>query len=124
METETGSTLADVPDAMDRQVAIFAFLRRFRADRPELEKIDYELSRLADSLHRKADAMAESCLEMIHQARSHIYAVNGFPDVLSLQHALVHATRRGVRVRAITGHLTPTHDGTPLPGPGRWHATF
>jgi phosphatidylserine/phosphatidylglycerophosphate/cardiolipin synthase-like enzyme len=43
--------------------------------------------------------------------------VNGFPLALELQHALLRALRRGVRVRVLTGHLTPTHDGTPFRGP-------
>jgi phosphatidylserine/phosphatidylglycerophosphate/cardiolipin synthase-like enzyme len=59
----------------------------------------------------------EAYLELIEHARSHIYAVNGFPYVLELQHALVRALRNGVRVRALTGHLTPMHGDTPFLGP-------
>jgi phosphatidylserine/phosphatidylglycerophosphate/cardiolipin synthase-like enzyme len=62
----------------------------------------------------------ETYLELIEQARRHIYAVNGFPHVLELQHALLGALRRGVRVRALTGHVTPMHDQTPFSGP--WSA--
>lgn len=62
----------------------------------------------------------EAYLELIDGARSHLYMVNGFPYVLELQHALLRALRRGVRVRALTGHLTPTFDGTPFSGP--WSA--
>jgi phosphatidylserine/phosphatidylglycerophosphate/cardiolipin synthase-like enzyme len=54
---------------------------------------------------------------LIEQAQSHIYAVNGFPYVLEIQHALVRALRRGVRVRALTGHLTPMHGETAFSGP-------
>ena len=59
----------------------------------------------------------EAYLDLIEQAQSHIYAVNGFPYVLELQHALVRARRRGVHVRALTGHLTPMHDQTQFSGP-------
>jgi phosphatidylserine/phosphatidylglycerophosphate/cardiolipin synthase-like enzyme len=59
----------------------------------------------------------EAYLELVERARSHVYAVNGFPCVLELQHALLRALQRGVRVRALTGHVTPTHDGTPFTGP-------
>lgn len=58
----------------------------------------------------------EAYLELVERARSHVVAVNGFPYVLELQHALLRALRRGVRVRAVTGHLTPTHDGVPFAG--------
>ena len=53
-------------------------------------------------LHRglRDASTLETYLELIETARSHIYAVNGFPLALELQHALVHALRRGVRVRA------------------------
>jgi phosphatidylserine/phosphatidylglycerophosphate/cardiolipin synthase-like enzyme len=59
----------------------------------------------------------EAYRALIDGARSHIEVVNGFPFVLELQHALVHALRRGVRVRVLTGRLTPTHDGKPFSGP-------
>ena len=59
----------------------------------------------------------DAYLEIIERARTHVYAVNGFPYLLEVQHALVRALRRGIRVHAITGHLTPTHDGTPFAGP-------
>lgn len=59
----------------------------------------------------------ETYLELIDTARSHLYAVNGFPFMLELQHALLRALRRGVQVRVITGHLVPHHDGQPFQGP-------
>lgn len=53
---------------------------------------------------------------LIDGARSHIVIVNGFPLMLELQHALLGALRRGVRVQILTGHLVTTHDGEPFPG--------
>jgi phosphatidylserine/phosphatidylglycerophosphate/cardiolipin synthase-like enzyme len=58
----------------------------------------------------------EAYLELIESARSHVYAVSGFPLVLELQHAFLRALRRGVRVRALLGHLTPMHAGQPFGG--------
>ncbi len=58
----------------------------------------------------------EAYLELIESARAHLYVVNGFPLMLELQHALLVALRRGVRVRVLTGHLTPTHAGRPFDG--------
>jgi len=68
----------------------------------------------------------EAYLDLIDSARSHVYAVNGFPLVLELQHALLRALRRGVRVRMLIGHVMPTHGGQPFPGswaPARTAAT-
>jgi phosphatidylserine/phosphatidylglycerophosphate/cardiolipin synthase-like enzyme len=45
-----------------------------------------------------------------------VYAVNGFPLILEIQHALLRALRRGVRVRTLFGNLTPTHHGKPFKG--------
>jgi len=59
----------------------------------------------------------EAYLAMIDSAQSHVYAVNGFPLLLEIQHALLRALRRGVRVRTLFGNLTPTHGGTPFGGP-------
>lgn len=59
----------------------------------------------------------EAYLDLVDSARSHVYAVNGFPLVLELQHALLRALRRGVRVRALYGHVTPTHGGERFRGP-------
>jgi phosphatidylserine/phosphatidylglycerophosphate/cardiolipin synthase-like enzyme len=59
----------------------------------------------------------EAYLALIEGAQSHIYTVNGFPLMLELQHALVRAIRRGVRVRSLIGNLTPTHAGTRFKGP-------
>ena len=59
----------------------------------------------------------EAYLALIESAMSHIYAVNGFPLVLELQHALLRAINRGVRVRSVFGNLTPTHSGKPFGGP-------
>ena len=58
----------------------------------------------------------ETYLALIAGARSHLYVINGFPLMLELQHALLGALRRGVRVRALVGHLTPTHGGEPFKG--------
>jgi cardiolipin synthase A/B len=58
----------------------------------------------------------EAYLALIETARSHVYAVNGFPLLLELQHALVRALRRGVQVRTLFGHVTPTHGGEPFDG--------
>ncbi len=59
----------------------------------------------------------EAYIALIEAARSHVYAVNGFPLILEVQHALLRALRRGVRVCTVFGSLTPTHDGTPFGGP-------
>ena len=59
----------------------------------------------------------EAYLALIETATSHVDVVNGFPLILEIQHALLRALRRGLRVRALFGHLTPTHDGTPFEGP-------
>ncbi len=59
----------------------------------------------------------EAYLALIETAKSHVYAVNGFPLILEIQHALLHALRRGVRVRTLFGNLTPTHGGKPFGGP-------
>ncbi|TAK19150.1 MAG: phosphatidylserine/phosphatidylglycerophosphate/cardiolipin synthase family protein [Myxococcaceae bacterium] len=62
----------------------------------------------------------EAYLELIASARSHLYLVNGFPLALELQHALLGALRRGVRVRVLSGHVTPTHGDQAFSGP--WSA--
>ncbi|MGZ8850953.1 MAG: phospholipase D-like domain-containing protein, partial [Thermoanaerobaculia bacterium] len=54
----------------------------------------------------------DTYVALIDSATSHVDAVNGFPLVLEIQHAMLRAIRRGVRVRALLGNLTPTHDGT------------
>ena len=58
----------------------------------------------------------EVYLSLIETATSCVYAVNGFPLILEIQHALLRALARGVRVRVLFGNLTPTHDGTPFKG--------
>ena len=58
----------------------------------------------------------EAYIAMIDSARSHVYVVNGFPLILEIQHALLRALRRGVRVRTLFGNLTPTHAGHPFEG--------
>jgi cardiolipin synthase len=58
----------------------------------------------------------EAYLELMETARSHVYAVNGFPYVLEFQHGLLRALKRGVRVRVLSGHLSPTHDARPFKG--------
>jgi len=68
--------------------------------------------------HGLRDAWSlEAYLALIETATSHVYAVNGFPLILEIQHALLRAIGRGVRVRALFGNLTPTHDGKPFGGP-------
>ena len=59
----------------------------------------------------------DTYVALIDSATSHVNAVNGFPLVLEIQHAMLRAIRRGVHVRALLGNLTPTHDGTPFKGP-------
>ncbi|MGA8580135.1 MAG: phospholipase D-like domain-containing protein [Bryobacteraceae bacterium] len=59
----------------------------------------------------------EAYLALIETARSHIYAVNTFPLLLELQHALLRALRRGVCVRTLFGNLTPKHGEEPFKGP-------
>jgi cardiolipin synthase len=51
----------------------------------------------------------ETYLALIDGARSHLYVVTGFPLLLEIQHALLRALRRGVRVRTLFGHVAPTH---------------
>ena len=59
----------------------------------------------------------EAYLALIDTARSHIYAVNTFPLLLEIQHALLCALRRGVRVRTLFGNLTPRHGDELFKGP-------
>ncbi|MGZ8859487.1 MAG: phospholipase D-like domain-containing protein [Thermoanaerobaculia bacterium] len=59
----------------------------------------------------------DAYVSMIDSAQSHVYTVNGFPLILEIQHALLRALRRGVRVHTLFGNLTPTHDGMPFQGP-------
>jgi phosphatidylserine/phosphatidylglycerophosphate/cardiolipin synthase-like enzyme len=46
-----------------------------------------------------------------------VYVVNGFPLLLEIQHALLRALKRGVRVRTLVGNLTPRHADGPFEGP-------
>lgn len=67
--------------------------------------------------HGLRDACSlEVYLALIETATSHVYAVNGFPLILEIQHALLRAIGRGVRVSVLFGNLTPTHDGKPFEG--------
>ena len=59
----------------------------------------------------------EAYLALIETARSHLYVVNGFALQLEIQHALLRALRRGVRVRTLFGNLAPRHGGEPFKGP-------
>jgi len=59
----------------------------------------------------------EAYLALIDSARSHVYVVNGFPLLLEIQHALLRALKRGVRVRTLVGNLTPRHKDGPFEGP-------
>jgi cardiolipin synthase len=68
--------------------------------------------------HGLRDACSlEAYLALIETATSHVFAVNGFPLILEIQHALLRALGRGVRVRTLFGNLTPTHEGKPFGGP-------
>ncbi len=62
-------------------------------------------------------ATLEAYLAIIDSAQSRLQVVNGFPLMLEVQHALLRALRRGVQVRTLFGHLTPTHGGQPFGGP-------
>ncbi|MFV8755679.1 phospholipase D-like domain-containing protein [Nannocystaceae bacterium ST9] len=53
---------------------------------------------------------------MIDEARTQILVANGFPLALELQHALLRALRRGVRVRTLFGRPAPSHGGVPFSG--------
>jgi len=59
----------------------------------------------------------DAYLAMIDKAESHLHVVNGFPLILEIQHALLRALQRGVRVRVLTGYLTPTHGERLFEGP-------
>ncbi|MEZ4326249.1 MAG: phosphatidylserine/phosphatidylglycerophosphate/cardiolipin synthase family protein [Polyangiales bacterium] len=59
----------------------------------------------------------EAYLALIAGARERLTVVNGFPLLLEIQHALLEALGRGVAVRALFGHLTPSHGGAPFEGP-------
>jgi phosphatidylserine/phosphatidylglycerophosphate/cardiolipin synthase-like enzyme len=59
----------------------------------------------------------EAYIALIGGARSHVYVVNGFPLLLEIQHALLRALKRGVRVRTLVGNLTPRHAAGPFEGP-------
>ena len=60
--------------------------------------------------HGLEDAAAlEAYLAIIDTARTNVTVVTGFPLMLEIQHALVRALRRGVRVRVLFGHVAPKH---------------
>jgi cardiolipin synthase len=59
----------------------------------------------------------EAYIALIESAQSHVCVVNGFPLLLEIQHALLRALRRGVRVRVLVGNLTPRHGREPFEGP-------
>jgi phosphatidylserine/phosphatidylglycerophosphate/cardiolipin synthase-like enzyme len=59
----------------------------------------------------------EAYVALIDSARSHVAVVNGFPLLLEIQHALLRALKRGVRVRTLVGNLTPRSDDEPFEGP-------
>ena len=46
-------------------------------------------------------------LELIHSAKQRLVLVNTFPLVLELQHALMNAVRRGVKVQCLFGSVRP-----------------
>ena len=59
----------------------------------------------------------EAYIALIESARSRVSVVNGFPLLLEIQHALLTAVKRGVRVRTLVGNLTPRHGDTLFEGP-------
>lgn len=59
----------------------------------------------------------DAYVALIDAAEAHVYVVNGFPLVLEIQHALLRALRRGIRVRTLFGNLTPMHGEQPFDGP-------
>jgi phosphatidylserine/phosphatidylglycerophosphate/cardiolipin synthase-like enzyme len=61
-------------------------------------------------------ATLEAYLAMVDHARTSVDVMAGFPLALELQHALLRALRRGVRVRALVGRVAPTHAGEPFEG--------
>ena len=61
-------------------------------------------------------ATLEAYLAIVDTARSNVVVVTGFPLVLEIQHALVRALRRGIRVRTLFGNVAPTHAGEPFEG--------
>jgi phosphatidylserine/phosphatidylglycerophosphate/cardiolipin synthase-like enzyme len=67
--------------------------------------------------HGLRDAVAlEAYVAMIETAAVSVDVVTGFPLVLEIQHVLLRALARGVRVRMLFGHVAPTHDGEPFEG--------
>ena len=59
----------------------------------------------------------EAYLTLIETARTHLYVVNTFPLLLEIQHGLLRALRRGVRVRMLFGNFTPKHGDESFQGP-------
>jgi len=60
----------------------------------------------------------EVYLALIDSARRSLEVVNTFPIQLELQHALLGAVARGVRVRALFGNPRPLYGDIPFPGAG------
>lgn len=58
----------------------------------------------------------DAYVALIDGARSQVSVVNGFPLLLEIQHALLRALKRGVRVRTLVGNLTPRHELGPFAG--------
>jgi phosphatidylserine/phosphatidylglycerophosphate/cardiolipin synthase-like enzyme len=58
----------------------------------------------------------EAYLAIVEHARSTVDVVAAFPLALELQHALLRALRRGVRVRVLVGRVASTHGGEPFEG--------
>jgi phosphatidylserine/phosphatidylglycerophosphate/cardiolipin synthase-like enzyme len=61
--------------------------------------------------------IVDAYVALIDGARSHVFVVNGFPLLLEIQHALLRALKRGVRVRTMVGNLTPRHGVGAFAGP-------
>jgi phosphatidylserine/phosphatidylglycerophosphate/cardiolipin synthase-like enzyme len=59
----------------------------------------------------------DAYLALIETARSHLYVANTFPLLLEIQHALLRALRRGVRVQMLFGNFTPKHGEECFKGP-------
>ncbi len=64
----------------------------------------------------------EAYLALIDGARERLDVVNGFPLQFEVQHALLRAVARGVRVRVLLGRARPVYGaGVPFPGSSALH---
>lgn len=86
-------------------------------DIPEQSPAGHSTARVVVHRGLRDARTLETYLALIETAQSHVYVVNGFPLILEMQHALLRALRRGIRVRTLFGNLTPTHAGEAFGGP-------